>query len=188
MDDPWRAKTNANLEERASIKVPPEVSDFLDGIKERKWLNGGKRADWEEIEKIVKEWRTQSLKYFPKLPEKIERKNTFKGTLKKYNSGGLTLSTDSKYYKKVFPDIASFRIVPEYAAKESEKNLAARLVQIVIGARVHEINSRIDSIAELEHQILMKGGMIIGFDSKAILVYFPFASEIMIKKLKDRKL
>lgn len=188
MDDPWKAKTKADLEERASIKVPEEVSDFLGGVKNKKWLSGGKRADWEEVEKIVAEWRTQSLRYFPNIPEKIERKSTFKGTLQRYKANNLTLATSSSYYKKVFPDMNSFRIVPEYVAQESEKNLAARLVQITIGARVHEINSRIDSIAEVEYRVLEKGGIILGFDKKAILVYFPFSSEVVLKKLKDRKL
>lgn len=189
MNDPWKASTDEKLEKEAPQRIPKQVQDFLRPIAGKKWLSGGKRATWEEIKKLTKEWSKESKQYFgTKIPNKVERKPSFKGTLQKYKKNNLTLATDSRYYQKIFPDIGSFRIIPEELARTSEKNLAARLVQITIAARTHEINNKSNGPVKYEYEILEKGGLILGFDTQKVLVYYPFSAEIMIKKLKKKRL
>ena len=188
-DQKWNPSESEELDVNAEKSpLPPVVSSFFDKIKDAHYLNGGKSTDWPVTEKLVKKWIKEARKhFFEAIPDKITRLKTSEGLVTKYKNGEIKLSIESTFYTKEFPNIQSSRLVSDSEARDNSKNLAARVIQLTTLGKAQELNKGISGIATIEYDIIEAGGWLVGFNKKEVLVYFPLASEIMIKKLKAKK-
>lgn len=190
-DQNWVARSNESLDKDSNpIKVTEPVNNFFKSIVSKRWLTGGRRETWAEVETICKEWAKNSGQYFKKkVPSQVKRISSLKELMPKWSGGALTLAFESDYYKNILPDINSFNVVDEPQANryENYKQLATRGIQLVALARSVEVNDTKDGIVKYEYEVAEKGGWLVGFTSKNILVYFPLPVEKMMDKLLNNK-
>lgn len=180
----WNAKTlEENLEEKKfNNNISKPVAQFLDEVKIKKWLRGGKKTDWGKVEDFVKKWRSLALKSNIGIPKKIKRLSTVNNVVS-LHVNGLKLTNEIKNIKNSFYS----NLISKDNENYDSKSLAVRSIQLTIIARTEELNEKKDGMAEIEYEILKIGGWLIGFNKTYLYVYFPFPSEIIMKKLKAKK-
>lgn len=192
MDDKeWEVKEDSKLEDsysqRNNASLPPAVAKFFEQAKQKHWLVGGKRIDWEPVEVLAKKWGELANENFSDtIPTTIKRLSTSAGLVTKYKANQITLTIQGNFYKKEFPDLSAYNIVSESDSEIASKNLATRVIQLTVLGLSQNINKGKKNIVDVEYEILDKGGWLIGFTKKEILVYFPLSSEIIMKKLKRK--
>ena len=192
MGSDWEVKDSETIEdstysERNSTSLPPAVAKFFEEAKQKHWFVGGKRADWEEIESLAKKWGELADENFSdNVPKTVKRLSTSAGIVSKYKEGNITLTIQGNFYKKEFPDLSAYNIVSETESEIASKNLATRVVQLTVLGMSQNINKGKKNIVNVEYEILDKGGWLVGFNKKDVLVYFPLSTEIIMKKLKRK--